>query len=109
MSEEKDKRFEHKAYKYEPKWDIMVDRHPDRRPSLERIEEDKLITGNIFLEVKGLGAIVVNPHGDVSLVVDYRAWEALQWTVQSVDAGVPLTPAPDTTQQACVLTIPTQK
>lgn len=109
MTEDRDKKLDHKAYKYEPKWDILIDRHPDRRPSLERIEEDKLITGNIFVEVKGLGAIVVNPHGDVSLVISYEAWEKLEWNVLSVDAGVQPMSQVDSTQTACVVITPPKK
>jgi hypothetical protein len=51
-------------YKYQPKWDRLEDRHPDKRPSNSAMyAEDRGKDTLWAFEVRGLGAIVMRAKG----------------------------------------------
>lgn len=56
---------DHQSYDYVPRFDQMVDRHPDHRPSSSRVECADRGRELVFaFEVRGLGALVMRAVGD---------------------------------------------
>ncbi len=56
--------YNHRAYKYEPKWEKMVERHPDKVPSFGAIDiKDDGADLVWSLDVRGLGVVKVRMSG----------------------------------------------
>jgi len=60
-----DRPYESAPYKYEPKFDELIERHPDKRRSESKVEV--VVRGKNLvwlLEVRGLGAITMRAGSD---------------------------------------------